>query len=106
MAHTIDEVWEQCQDIKTALTALNDLHPIKVTLNTLVDPTKMLRLWVDCDKCHGDGLVLDFAGPYGIDPLDVVLPLDENPFSKMCPKCKGAKRFPFGWQETNPVEYP
>lgn len=106
MAHTIDEVWEQCQDIKTSLNALNDLHPIKVKLDAMADPTKMFKIWEDCDKCHGDGLVLDYATVDGIDPLDITLPPDANPSTKTCPKCKGAKRFAFGWQETNPTEYP
>lgn len=68
----------------------------------------MFRHWIDCDKCHGDGQVLAI-GLYGIDPLDrgtIPIVEDPNPATMVCPKCNGAKRFPFGYQETNPTGYP
>ena len=107
MPHTIDEVWDALQGIKVTLNKLNDLHPIKVKLDALMEPTKYFKIYSDCPKCHGDGTVLD-VGEYGLDPNDVgaTPPSIDPPSLRQCPLCKGAKRFDFGWQETNPSEYP
>ncbi len=37
MAHDIEDVWDELQDIKTTLNALNDLNPIKVKLDLVAE---------------------------------------------------------------------
>ena len=64
------------------------------------------KIWIDCEKCHGDGLILDYATTDGIDPFDVVVAEGDNPVSKTCPKCKGTKKFPWGWLEEELTEIP
>lgn len=63
------------------------------------------KLWKDCEKCHGDGVVLDI-GFAKADILDV--PSDEalGKSEIQCPACKGAKRFLWGRLEEELTELP
>ncbi len=49
MAHDIDEVWTLCKDIQNTL---NDLHPIKTKLDTLIERENILK---QCPFCLGSG---------------------------------------------------
>lgn len=62
------------------------------------------KLWINCAKCHGDGVVLNYAGKDGVDPLDITLPEGVTPDSMTCPGCNGAKRYPWGWLEEELTE--
>ncbi len=100
MAHSLEDIWDELQTIG------NKVQHIKSNLNDLMDPEKGLKIWKDCAKCHGDGLVLAI-GAAGLDPLDVGgTPPEVPPATVTCPICNGAKRFQWGWQETNPSEQP
>lgn len=68
----------------------------------------MRKIWKDCIKCHGDGLVWATGGVEGVDPIDLgnIPPPIGTPEQMTCPLYKGEKRFVWGWQETNPMEAP
>jgi hypothetical protein len=63
---------------------------------------KAYKIWKNCHKCQGDGLVLN-VGATGLDPTEdpnyVPLPGQPEPESITCPVCKGEKRFVWGWME-------
>lgn len=90
-------------DIVAGLVAFRNevytrLDIVQASLDTLTDPTKKVRVWFDCPKCHGDGIVLDFASENGVDNLDVVVPPGVlTPAEKQCPRCHGTKRITWGW---------
>lgn len=48
MAKTIDDVWDELQDIKTKLNDLNDLHPIKMKLDELLAKNNILKKCIYC----------------------------------------------------------
>ena len=85
----------------------NKVKNIQDSLDALMDPTKKLKIWIDCYHCKGDGLVLN-TGYVGLDPVDVGVPqIPPPPVEQItCPICKGAKKFVWGWQETNPEVTP
>ncbi len=98
-------------DIIAGLIAFRDttyskLNALQADINALTDPNKKIKIYSNCHKCHGDGMVWDYGGIYGIHPLDVVDPPPETPPSMVCPFCKGSKRIVWGWQETDPEEAP
>jgi len=61
------------------------------------------KLWKDCEKCKGDGLVRD-EGLYGVDPTET--PGSPEGPQITCPLCKGAKRFAWGWCAEEITEMP
>jgi len=54
MAKTIDDVWDELQDIKTALNDLNQLQPIKSKIDELLAKENIL---VECIACRPNGLI-------------------------------------------------
>lgn len=104
----IEDVLDKLEDVLNKIDDVQErVGEVENKFNVLMDPTKSLKIWTDCTKCHGDGKVLDI-GVTGLDPQDiggVVTPdLNPNPLEIECPACKGAKRLPWGWQETIPKE--
>jgi hypothetical protein len=103
---TLDEIVTGLIEFRN--TTYTKLNALQADIDDLTDPTKKIKIWVDCFKCHGDGLVLDTGGS-GLDPLDTGAnfpPGGVMPGQITCPVCKGVKRIQWGWHETNPEVAP
>ena len=60
---------------------------------------KYWKVWKDCAKCHGDGMVLAIESMYGIDPEDYKGTPPEGTPTMVCPICNGIGKFGWGWIE-------
>ena len=86
MPHDIDDVWALCKDIQNTL---NDLHPIKEKVDTILTEVTTDVIWQVCGVCKGLGTV----------PRDVFVGTEHTTVQDTCQQCLGAKRVKFGEQQ-------